>query len=104
MNKNLPDDYEVCGECGFDHAYEYEEAYKAHTSVNVGHLLKYIDEVKAINFTGILNRRPRFLESILDYLQRNDYMNAKAVWTNDGDKARQYPELSKLLHKMFGPR
>ena len=28
----LPADYEACGECGFDHAYEYEEAYKFHNS------------------------------------------------------------------------
>jgi hypothetical protein len=27
---NLPDDYESCGECGFDHDYEYEEAYTWH--------------------------------------------------------------------------
>ncbi len=24
----LPDDYEVCGTCGYDHAYEQEEAAK----------------------------------------------------------------------------
>jgi len=27
----LPDDYEACAECGFDHAYEYEEAYRWHS-------------------------------------------------------------------------
>lgn len=27
----MPSDYEPCGECGFDHEYEYEEAYRAHT-------------------------------------------------------------------------
>jgi hypothetical protein len=26
----LPEDYEPCGECGYDHAYEYTEAWKAH--------------------------------------------------------------------------
>ena len=25
-----PDDYEACGECGFDHAYEHAEAQEAH--------------------------------------------------------------------------
>jgi len=29
-NENLPSDYEPCGYCGFDHGYEYEEAYKWH--------------------------------------------------------------------------
>lgn len=28
--KCLPDDYEQCGECGFDHSYEWNEANKAH--------------------------------------------------------------------------
>jgi len=28
--KDLPEDYEECGECGYDHAYEPEEAKKAH--------------------------------------------------------------------------
>ena len=28
---NLPEDYEPCGECGFDHNYEYESAYKWHS-------------------------------------------------------------------------
>lgn len=27
----LPSDYEACGECGFDHDYEYEQAHKWHT-------------------------------------------------------------------------
>jgi len=27
---NYPEDYEPCGECGYDHEYEYEEAYKWH--------------------------------------------------------------------------
>lgn len=27
---NLPNDYESCGECGFDHSYEYEEAARHH--------------------------------------------------------------------------
>lgn len=26
----LPEDYEVCGYCGFDHSYEYESAHKWH--------------------------------------------------------------------------
>lgn len=26
----LPDDYEPCGDCGFDHAYEPTEAWRAH--------------------------------------------------------------------------
>ena len=26
----LPADYEPCGDCGFDHAYEYEQANKFH--------------------------------------------------------------------------
>lgn len=30
MSCQLPDDYEACGECGFDHAYEYESAYSFH--------------------------------------------------------------------------
>lgn len=27
----VPPDYETCGECGFDHSYEYEQAHKAHS-------------------------------------------------------------------------
>lgn len=27
----LPIDYESCGECGYDHSYEPEEAFRAHT-------------------------------------------------------------------------
>lgn len=26
----MPEDYETCGECGFDHDYEYVEAYRWH--------------------------------------------------------------------------
>jgi hypothetical protein len=29
-SKSLPSDYEACGDCGYDHGYEYEEAVKAH--------------------------------------------------------------------------
>jgi hypothetical protein len=29
----LPGDYEQCGTCGFDHAYEYEEAVQAHNQM-----------------------------------------------------------------------
>lgn len=28
-----PEDYEACGDCGFDHSYEQEEAVKAHRSM-----------------------------------------------------------------------
>lgn len=28
---DLPDDYEECGDCGYDHAYEYPEAFSAHS-------------------------------------------------------------------------
>ena len=27
---NMPSDYEPCGDCGFDHSYEYEQAYAWH--------------------------------------------------------------------------
>lgn len=33
MNSELPSDYETCSECGFDHEYEYAEAYRAHTKM-----------------------------------------------------------------------
>jgi hypothetical protein len=33
MQCELPFDYEACGECGFDHAYEYDESYKAHSHI-----------------------------------------------------------------------
>ena len=29
-NEGMPDDYEACGECSYDHAYEPEESKKAH--------------------------------------------------------------------------
>jgi hypothetical protein len=29
-SESLPSDYEACGDCGYDHGYEYEEAVKAH--------------------------------------------------------------------------
>ena len=29
---DLPADYEPCGECGFDHSYEQEEAVKSHAA------------------------------------------------------------------------
>lgn len=28
---NTPEDYEPCGECGYDHSYEQEEAQRAHS-------------------------------------------------------------------------
>jgi site-specific DNA-methyltransferase (adenine-specific) len=31
--ENLPTDYEACGECGFDHGYEPEEAVQAHMTM-----------------------------------------------------------------------
>ena len=30
INNKLPDDYEPCGECGYDHYYEYDEAVQWH--------------------------------------------------------------------------
>ena len=30
----VPDDYEACGECGFDHEYEPNEAAKAHKELD----------------------------------------------------------------------
>jgi uncharacterized membrane protein YgaE (UPF0421/DUF939 family) len=30
ISQELPSDYEPCGECNFDHSYEYEEAHKWH--------------------------------------------------------------------------
>lgn len=30
MDKDLPSDYEECGECGYDHSYEQEEAAEWH--------------------------------------------------------------------------
>ena len=30
LNEQFPGDYEACGECGFDHAYEHAEAQEAH--------------------------------------------------------------------------
>ena len=30
MKSEIPSDYEACGECGFDNAYEYEKTYQWH--------------------------------------------------------------------------
>lgn len=30
QEEKLPDDYETCGDCGFDHEYEYQQAYAWH--------------------------------------------------------------------------
>lgn len=32
FESDRPSDYETCGECGFDHSYEYEAAYRIHNS------------------------------------------------------------------------
>lgn len=32
VRKKSPKDYEACGECGFDHSYEPDEAYQSHAS------------------------------------------------------------------------
>lgn len=29
--RDLPSDYEPCGQCGFDHSYEYPQAHDWHT-------------------------------------------------------------------------
>lgn len=29
---DLPEDYEPCGDCGFDHGYEQDEAVRAHNN------------------------------------------------------------------------
>lgn len=34
-DQELPDDYRVCGECGFDHQYEYIEAFNWHQADGV---------------------------------------------------------------------
>lgn len=33
--RSLPDDYEACGDCGFDHAYEQAEARREHESKGI---------------------------------------------------------------------
>lgn len=37
MNQSLPSDYEACGQCGFDHAYEPNEAHKWHSANETPH-------------------------------------------------------------------
>lgn len=44
MNE-LPTDYEVCGECGYDHGYDYEEAYKWHKAEETRMALENLIEV-----------------------------------------------------------
>ncbi len=31
LDSTFPSDYELCSQCGFDHSYEPNEAYEAHT-------------------------------------------------------------------------
>ena len=33
--EELPSDYEACGDCGYDHSYEQNEARMAHDRMNV---------------------------------------------------------------------
>lgn len=33
---DLPEDFETCGECGYDHEYEYEHAHRAHVAMLEG--------------------------------------------------------------------
>lgn len=33
LNCDMPADYEQCGDCGFDHSYEYGHAHVAHQSL-----------------------------------------------------------------------
>lgn len=41
----LPTDYEACGECGYDHAYEYAEAHAFHTRCELA-AVKVADETR----------------------------------------------------------
>jgi hypothetical protein len=52
--ENLPEDYEPCGECGFDHGYEYEEALKWH---NHKHVEDIVDAVRSSNRETKLEKR-----------------------------------------------
>lgn len=44
------------------------------------------------------------VRSIVHYLRNNDFDSAKAVWSNDGDKIRQYPEVEVYCISIFGKR
>jgi RecJ-like exonuclease len=37
MTLPVPDDYEECGECGYDHSYEYYEALLIHQDLEADH-------------------------------------------------------------------
>lgn len=40
-DEQLPSDYETCGDCGYDHAYEPREAYKWHKEHDVDEVIIY---------------------------------------------------------------
>ncbi len=42
--------------------------------------------------------------SIISFLRRKEYNNAKRVYQYDGDKIRQYPEIQDWLSNNFGCR
>jgi len=42
--------------------------------------------------------------SIIAYLNQGLLNHAKAVWFNDGDKLRQYPELERVVESALGCR
>lgn len=68
MTQSLPSDYEECGECGFNHDYEYEQAYAHHSKVPmtqtvvqklVAAVIAYVHPIKIKDMAGLDDSCPR---------------------------------------------
>jgi hypothetical protein len=60
-----------------------------------------IEELKALEQKQNEGRGVSCVRSIIFYIEKEDLSSANAVCFNEGDKLRSYPEIVKVLRKMF---
>lgn len=103
LASDLPKDYEVCGECGFDHSYEPFEADKAHNSMDYE-----LDEIASLaaalddSDDEVLKKQASILDELLFTVAANpqDYENIKAAQAKKIDElAKKYKETKEFQDK-----
>jgi hypothetical protein len=62
------------------------------------------EKLEILNAEANSGRGVSCVKDIIMYLKRGDTNSAKAVYRNEGDKIRCYPEIQRVIENSFGCR
>lgn len=101
--ENLPSDYEVCSECGFDHSYEPVEAHKAHNR-EASELEAMAALASAFDSSDdpVLQKQAAILDELLLTVAANpqDIQNIKMAQSKKIDElAKKYKQVKEFQDK-----